>query len=100
MAKSTKNNWNRTKAYQDLKRSLLEDLNAAGMERLPFTDLVEQYMSLWCQLHTPTPDELGSMLLPEGISRIQLLIMRAISESMSQNVEADTSKNGECGELQ
>lgn len=51
-------------------------------------------------MHTPTPDELGNMLLPEGISRIQLLIMRAISESMSQNVEADTSKNGECGELQ
>ena len=56
MAKSTKNNWTRTKAYQDLKRSLLEELNAAGMERLPFTDLVEQYMSLWCQLQMLNQD--------------------------------------------
>lgn len=50
MAKQIKNKWARSKAYRELKQALLSDLEAAGTKRLPFTDLVDQYMSLWCQL--------------------------------------------------
>lgn len=48
MAKQAKNDWPRTKAYRELKQSLLDDLDSADMRREPYLDLVEQYMDLWC----------------------------------------------------
>lgn len=40
----------RTKRYRELKAAMLADLEAAGINRLPYTEMVEQYMSLWVQL--------------------------------------------------
>ena len=37
----------RTKAYKQLKTSLLEHLEGRGLKRLPYTDMVEQYMGFW-----------------------------------------------------
>lgn len=45
-----KKRWDQTKRYKDLKKSLIADLEAAGINRLPFSELVEQYMAFWVQL--------------------------------------------------
>lgn len=42
--------WRRKKPYKQLKKALIEDLERAGINRLPYTDMVDQYMELWVQL--------------------------------------------------
>lgn len=37
----------RTKAYRQLRESLLKYLEGRGLKRLPYTDMVEQYMGFW-----------------------------------------------------
>ena len=37
----------RTKAYKQLRESLLAHLADRRLERLPYTDMVEQYMGFW-----------------------------------------------------
>lgn len=39
----------RTKVYRELKLSLLEHLESRGLKRLPYTDMVEQYMGFWVE---------------------------------------------------
>lgn len=39
--------YKKTKAYRELKKSLLDQLKENGNEKDFFTDLVEDYMSLW-----------------------------------------------------
>lgn len=50
MEKKQKKNWARTSRYKELKDALLQDLQVKNLYRLPYTDLVDQYMSMWCQL--------------------------------------------------
>ena len=45
MAKQTK--FERTKAYQALRKDLLEDLESRGLVSEVYTDSVERYMDLW-----------------------------------------------------
>lgn len=56
MAKTVTKDLTRSKAYRELRQSLLEDLRVAGLERLPYTDLVGQYMTLWVQLQQLNQD--------------------------------------------
>lgn len=53
---TTENNWTKTKRYRDLRNALLSDLRADGRERLPYTELVEQYMTFWIQLQMLNAD--------------------------------------------
>lgn len=46
----------RSTRYKNLKTALTDDLKAAGMNRLPYTDMVEQYMDLWLQLQLLNED--------------------------------------------
>lgn len=40
----------RTKVYRELRQSLLEHLEGRGLKRLPYTDMVEQYMGYWVEI--------------------------------------------------
>ena len=42
-------NWRQTKAYRDLRRSLLDNLEARGLAEQAYTDKVEEYMDFWVQ---------------------------------------------------
>lgn len=53
MAKNTENKasaYKRTKAYRDLKRDMLDDLESRGLVERQYVDKVEEYMDLWCWL--------------------------------------------------
>lgn len=39
--------YRRKKAYRELRESLLAHLEVRGLKRLPYTDMVEQYMGFW-----------------------------------------------------
>lgn len=41
--------YRRTKAYRDLKRDMLDDLELRGLVGKQYIDMVEAYMDLWCQ---------------------------------------------------
>lgn len=57
----------RTKGYRELRKSILDSLNARGLVELQFRDLAEQYMDCWCdvQLATAEIDEKGVTILDE-----------------------------------
>ena len=55
MAEKTKN-WEKTKAYRDLKKDMLDDLSARGLVSRQYTDKVEEYMDLWCMRQMLTED--------------------------------------------
>lgn len=40
----------RTNAYRELRQSLLKHLEGRGLKRLPYTDMVEQYMGYWVEI--------------------------------------------------
>lgn len=40
----------RTKRYKQLLDSLLKHLETRGLKRLPYTDMVEQYMGFWVEV--------------------------------------------------
>lgn len=42
-------NWKQTKAYRDLRQSLLENLEARGLVEKAYTDKVGEYMDFWVQ---------------------------------------------------
>lgn len=42
-------NWRQTKAYRDLRRSLLDNLTARGLVEQAYTDKVEEYLDFWVQ---------------------------------------------------
>lgn len=42
-----KKNWKQTKHYQDLRKDLLDDLEARGLVSEVYTESVERYMTLW-----------------------------------------------------
>ena len=42
--------WTKTKAYRELKKEMLDDLEARGLISRPYIDKVEEYMELWVQL--------------------------------------------------
>lgn len=56
MGKATQKCWDRTKRYADLKKSLMDYLESKGMKQLPYTELVEQYMEMWCLLQMAMAD--------------------------------------------
>ncbi len=43
-------NWTKTKAYKELKKDLLDDLEARGLIQAMYKDKVEEYLKLWCYL--------------------------------------------------
>lgn len=57
----------RSKTYRELRRSILDSLDARGLVELQFRDLAEQYMDCWCdvQLATAEIDEQGVTILDE-----------------------------------
>ena len=44
-----KKNWRQTKAYRELRQSMLDDLTARGLVDRAYTDKVEEYMDFWVQ---------------------------------------------------
>lgn len=40
-------NWERTRGYRDLKKTLRDDLEARGLIGLQYDDQVDMYMALW-----------------------------------------------------
>ena len=42
--------WSRTQDYKNLKKDMLDDLDARGLLGFQFRDKVDEYMSLWCVL--------------------------------------------------
>ncbi len=42
--------WSRTQDYKNLKKDMLDDLDARGLLGFQFRDKVEEYMALWCVL--------------------------------------------------
>lgn len=42
-------NWRQTKAFRELRQSMLDDLAARGLVDRAFTDKVEEYMDFWVQ---------------------------------------------------
>ena len=42
-------NWKQTKAYRELRRSLLANLEARGLVEQAYTDKVEEYLDFWVQ---------------------------------------------------
>lgn len=42
--------WTKTKAYGDLRKSMLENLRSRGLEEKLYTDKVEEYLAFWVQL--------------------------------------------------
>ena len=42
-------NWRKTKAFRELRQSMLEDLTARGLVDRAYTDKVEEYMDFWVQ---------------------------------------------------
>lgn len=49
-------NLRKTNRYKNLRQALIDDLENAGINRLPYTDMVEQYMDLWVQLQLLNSD--------------------------------------------
>lgn len=42
-------NWKKTKTYRDLRKSLMDNLEARGLVEKAYTDKVEEYMDFWVQ---------------------------------------------------
>lgn len=42
--------------YKKLYRALMKSLKDRGLKRLPYTDMVEQYMSFWCDVRRAQED--------------------------------------------
>lgn len=63
----SKKNWERTKNYQNLRKDLLEDLEARGLVSEVYTESVERYMTLWVLYQEAQADikERG-MVVPDG----------------------------------
>lgn len=51
-----KKDWTKTKQYRNLKRSMIRDLENAGLDREPYLDMVSQYMAFWVQLQMLNTD--------------------------------------------
>lgn len=45
-----------TPEYKRLRNALLKHLKDRGLKRLPYTDMVEQYMSFWCDVRRAQED--------------------------------------------
>lgn len=56
MGNCEKNDWAKTKQYRNLKRSMIQDLENAGLNREPYLDMVSQYMAFWVQLQMLNQD--------------------------------------------
>lgn len=41
--------WKKTKTYRDLRKSLMDNLEAKGLVEKAYTDKVEEYMDFWVQ---------------------------------------------------
>lgn len=48
--------WQGTPEYKKLRNALLKHLKERGLKRLPYTDMVEQYMSFWCDVQAANED--------------------------------------------
>lgn len=46
--KRLRTDWSKSKEYKNLKKDLLDDLEARGLVGSQYTDKVEEYMDLWC----------------------------------------------------
>lgn len=42
--------------YKKLYRALMKHLKDRGLKRLPYTDMVEQYMGFWCEVRRAQAD--------------------------------------------
>lgn len=40
--------WSKTREYRELKKDMLEDLDARGLVSQQYRDKVQEYMDLWC----------------------------------------------------
>lgn len=51
-----KRNFKNTKAYRELKKEMLDDLESRGLISEPYKDKVDEYMRLWCWLQMLNDD--------------------------------------------
>lgn len=56
MGNCEKKDWTKTKQYRNLKRSMILDLENAGLNKEPYLDMVHQYMAFWVQLQMLNED--------------------------------------------
>lgn len=56
MGECAKKDWTKTKQYRNLKRSMIQDLENAGLNKEPYLDMVHQYMAFWVQLQMLNED--------------------------------------------
>ena len=101
-------NWKQTKAYRQLKQSLLDNLDARGLVEEVYRDKVEEYMNFWVQLKkleadidargTNIPDEKQGMLVENRSVSLSVQVSRqmlAIFKALGLQEDACTPPQGE-----
>ena len=54
--KNPVNPWAETEKYKELKKDMLDDLDARGLVGRQYVDKVEEYLNLWCWLQMLNED--------------------------------------------
>lgn len=84
MAKETR--YERTRAYQTLRRDLLDDLESRGLVSEIYTDSVERYMDLWV-LHQQAKQDIRTQGLRVQDGRGAMVENRMISLALQTSKE-------------
>lgn len=101
-------NWKQTKAYRQLKQSLLDNLDARGLVEETYRDKVEEYMDFWVQRQKleadiaargiNIPDEKRGMLVENRSVSLAVQVSRqmlAIFKALGLQEDACTPSQGE-----
>lgn len=95
--------------YKKLHRALMKSLKDRGLKRLPYTDMVEQYMGFWCDVRRAQEDidVQGLQILDERrgtpITNPSCAVKRQASDAMRKlfatlGFEAETKRAAAGGE--
>lgn len=101
-------NWKQTKAYKQLRQSMLDNLDARGLVEETYRDKVEEYMDFWVQRQKleadiaargiNIPDEKRGMLVENRSVPLSVQVSRqmlAIFKALGLQEDACTPSQGE-----
>lgn len=101
-------NWKQTKAYRQLKQSMLDNLDARGLVEEAYRDKVEEYMDFWVQRQKleadiaargiNIPDEKRGMLVENRSVPLSVQVSRqmlAIFKALGLQEDACTPSQGD-----
>ena len=74
--------WRKTKAFRDLRKSMLDDLTARGLVDGAYTDKVEEYMDFWVQRQKLEADIAARGVTVLDAKREMLVENRSVSLSV------------------